>query len=305
MQITIRVDSNTYSCVQHVKRPSLIASLFCRRYDRHLRSMPLSLHVPHLNMNSFCRPLYLLGPPLLLLVSLPLTIFAIITTVIAVSALTVRVSIVYFELGVALVHAYLFPPPQKPAPKQPSPRHTSPNRSRNRRSSIISTASSQDAAASRPPLRLHQKSGSFVSLIGTSEITRDFEGVGGWRVSNGDEEEALWMGMNSRLELPAVMMPVHKRKHQRSLTGGSGGHRYSLSQEAVRMNPMQSRGSTPINTGEGEGYFPPVTRSASVRPLSVASDGILVGNDRRNSSSSSSIGENSNRIGLTMKQPGG
>jgi hypothetical protein len=267
--------------------------------------MPLSLHVPHINMSGFARPLYLLWPPLLLLVSIPLTIFAVITTIIAVSALTVRVSIVYFELGVALAHAYLFPPPQKPAPKQPSPRRASPHRTRNRRSSVASTASSQDTAVPRQPLRLHQKSGSLVSLVGTSEITRDFEGVGGWRVSNGDEEEALWMGMNSRLELPAVMMPAHKRKHQRSLTGGSGGKRYSWSPDAVRRSPMQSRSRTPINTGEGEGYFPPVLGSTGVRPLSAASDGILVGNGRRNSSSGSSTGENSMKISLAMKQPGG
>ncbi|PSN71330.1 hypothetical protein BS50DRAFT_584833 [Corynespora cassiicola Philippines] len=259
-------------------------------------------------MRSLTSPLYILWPPVLLLVSVPLALFAVITTAMAVSLLTVRVSIVYFELGIALVHAYLFPPLQKPAPKQSSPRHSSsPHRARNRRSSMASTTSSQDTAVPQAHPRLHNKSGSFQSLIGTSEITRDFEGVGGWRLPGDEDEEALWMGINSRLELPAV---IPKRKHQRSLTGGS--QRWSWSPEAIRMSPMQSRARTPVQMAGEErhvdDYFPPQPAS-SMRPLSSASDQPLKERDghiRRKSASSSSSGggSSSRRLSTALKQAG-
>ncbi|KAF2108777.1 hypothetical protein BDV96DRAFT_652392 [Lophiotrema nucula] len=245
-------------------------------------------------------PLYLLGPPLLLLVSVPLAFFAVVTTTVAISTLAVRVSIVYFELAVALIHSYLFPPPQKAAPIRPSQRRTSPQRTRHRRSSVASTASSQDTAVPQHS-RLQHKSGSLASLLGSGELTRDFEGVGGWRMPGDEEEEALWMGMNSRLELPAALP---KRKHQRSLTGGS--QRYSWSPESMRMSPMQSRARTPV-PGERHGqedYFP-----AQSRPFSTASDpsGKTTRDGRRKSSSgssSSSGGSGSRQTSLAWKQQG-
>ncbi|ORX89561.1 hypothetical protein BCR34DRAFT_609224 [Clohesyomyces aquaticus] len=232
-------------------------------------------------------PLYLLGPPLLLLAAVPLAVLAVLTTSIAVSTLAVRVSIVYFELGVALMHSYLFPAPSRtPATRPrnpPSPLRASPQRAR-RRGSIASTASSCDTAVPQAyPPRLHHKSNSLVSLIGTSEPTRDFEGVGGWRVSGGDDEEALWMGINSRLELPAM---IQKRKHQRSLTAGS--QRWSWSPEAMRMSPMQSRARTPVPGDERQTvdeYFPP---QPGVRPFSTVSDPTRYDGRRKSASGSSS-----------------
>lgn len=61
-------------------------------------------------------------------------------------------------------------------------------------------------------------------------------------MSGDGEEEALWIGMNSRLELPTALPDKHRR-HQRSLTGGS--QRFSWSPEAIRMSPVQSRARTP------------------------------------------------------------
>ncbi|KAF2713218.1 hypothetical protein K504DRAFT_461776 [Pleomassaria siparia CBS 279.74] len=254
-------------------------------------------------MSGITSPLYLLGPPLLLLISIPLAVFASITTTIAVTALTIRVSIVYFELGIALAHSYLFPPPYRPAPKKrPSNGRSSPNRTRNRRSSATSNSSHDTATPSSYQPRLQYKSGSFASLIGTSEITRDFEGVGGWRVPGDNDEEALWMGMNSRLELPAVV--PKQRKHQRSLTGGS--QRYVGSPETMRMSPMQSRARTPVQAGGderygGEEYFPP---QPNMRPLSATSDraGKTIQDGRRKSSSGSSSGSSNTR--MAMKQVG-
>ena len=260
--------------------------------------MSVSLRIPRIKMGSMKSPLYLLGPPLLLLISIPLTILAVITTSIAVTCLTVRVSIVYFELGIALIHSYFFPPPQKPLPKRPSPGRSSPHRSRNRRSSIASTTSSHDAAVQPSyPSQLQYKSGSFASLIGTGEITRDFEGVGGWRLPGNEDEEALWMGMNSRLELPAAI--PKQRRHQRSLTGGS----QRCSPETMRFSPMQSRSRTPAGDDRyGEGYFPP---QPNMRPFSVASDRASKNTQdgRRKSSSGSSSGGSNSKI-MMMKQAG-
>jgi hypothetical protein len=210
-------------------------------------------------------PLHLFGPPVIVLVSLPLAIFAIVTTTMAVIALTIRVSIIYVELGTALVHAYLFPPPLKPASKRPSRRSSYPNAFPNVPPDAMS---SLDATTPATPSRLHKRSGSLASLIGTNGITRDFEGVGGWRDGGDDEEEALWMGMNSRLELPAA---TPKRNHRRSTTGGSVGHRRTWTPEVLRMSPRPSRARTPIYTCHEkqavESYFP-VQGNSDVRTLS-------------------------------------
>ncbi|KAF2502376.1 hypothetical protein BU16DRAFT_6639 [Lophium mytilinum] len=200
-------------------------------------------------------PLYLLGPPLLLLVSIPLATFAVFTTSIAFSALLIRASVVYLELGVALVQSWLFVQTSSMVHKPPtreSSGQTSPSRQRTRRNTGQSSTSSQDPTI---PRKLPIKSGSFASLIGNGGSTRDFEGVGGWRVSGEDEDEALWIGMNSRLELPAVL-PAHQKRHQRSLTGDS--QRRSWSPEAIRMSPVQSRARTPVPIGDcssPEEYF--------------------------------------------------
>ncbi|KAF2450996.1 hypothetical protein P171DRAFT_150802 [Karstenula rhodostoma CBS 690.94] len=222
-------------------------------------------------MGILTNPLYLLGPPLLFLVSFPLTIFAAITTGIALSLLTVRVSIVYFELGIALVHAYLFPEPAKPAPRHVVP---SPSPPRFRR-----TSTSSDSTA--PAARLYTKSGSSASLVNVDRMAnaRDFEGVGGWRYYEGEEEEAVWMGMNKRLELPLALPPG--RRHQRRHTGED--QRSSGSPEVLRMSPLQSRMRTPQRTPRAVGpeedqcddYFPPQPilkpLSTAMEPLSLSS----------------------------------
>jgi hypothetical protein len=209
---------------------------------------------------------------LLFLVSFPLAIFAAVTTSIAVSLLTVRVSIVYFELGVALVHAYLFPEPGKPVPRRVVP-PASPPRFRR-------TSTSSDGTA--PAARIQTKSGSSASLVNVYQMAnaRDFEGVGGWRYYEGDEEEAIWMGMNKRLELPLALPPG--RRHQRRHTGED--QRWSGSPETLRMSPLQSRMRTPQRTprnhggqeeDQGDDYFPPqpVLRplSTAIEPLSLSS----------------------------------
>jgi len=210
-------------------------------------------------------PIYFLGPFFFLLISVPLAICAMITTSIAVTALLIRASVVYFELGVALISSCFFLQKSSPITLPKStlpPSHSgtaSPIRPRSARPISRSSAVSLPDA---PNPRLAYKSGSFASLIGTGEPTRDYEGVGGWRVPGEEDEEALWIGMNSRLELPAAT-PGGRRHHKRSLTGGSQSQRWSWTPEAVRISPMQSRARTPIHSREssnGPGpdeYFPP------------------------------------------------
>jgi hypothetical protein len=240
-------------------------------------------------MRRLLSPFYILVP--LFLLALPLAVCAFFTTTVAVITLTVRVSIVYFELALALLQAYIFPAPAKAAVGKSRSRHASPHRVRSRRSSAVSNSPSQDGSLARTP-RLNNKSASFVSLVGTGEATRDYEGVGGWRLSNGDDDEAVWMGINSRLELPAI---IPKRNHHRSLTGGSQSPRYSWS-------PIQSRARTPIHFEEKhtpEGYF-------SAQPSTGAAWARSSRENRRASTSGSSVSgdSRSRRASVASKTPG-
>jgi hypothetical protein len=149
-----------------------------------------------------------------------------------------------------------------------------------------------------------------VSLLGAGiqGPPRDFEGVGGWREAADDPaEEELWIGMNSRLELPAAT-PVRQRHHQRSLTGGSQRWSGVWSPEAMRMSPVQSRARTPSIPDNGDEYFgsqpygkPLPELPSSKRRKSLAGSnggddkrkGKVQGRDWRKSSSGSSISSNS------------
>ncbi|KAG9198597.1 hypothetical protein G6514_009773 [Epicoccum nigrum] len=197
-------------------------------------------------------PIYAVAPFVIVMVSVPLAIFAVVTTSIALSLLAFRGLIVYTQLAYALLTAWLSPTPAKPMPprRQSTPsERSSPPRSRNRRRS--SNGSSQESTLPTP--RLGTRSGSLTALLGEGGPTRDYEGVGGWRDTGNDDEEALWMGINSRLQLPAE---IPGRRHQRRHTGG-----HSRSPEAYRMSPVQSRARTPIRVVANEGhdvadYFP-------------------------------------------------
>lgn len=237
----------------------------------------ISHEPPKPTMSFLTNPLSFFGAPLLFLVSLPLAVFAAFTTGIAISLLAIRASVVYFELGVALLHASLFPEPAKPAPSRVIPPKSPPRVRR------ISTSSQN----STPGVRLNKRSGSSASLINVNQSSsanaRDFEGVGGWRYYEGEKEEAIWMGMNKRLQLPLALPPG--RRHQRRHTGEE--QRWAGSPETFRMSPLQSRTRTPQRTpqrtpkptaspgedhDEDEGYFPSVLRplSTAMEPLSLS-----------------------------------
>lgn len=254
-------------------------------------------------------PLYAVAPFMIVLVSVPLAICAVVTTCIALSLLAFRGFIVYTQLGTALLGAWLSPPPSKPVASQrqhqhPSPERSSPPRIRHRQtSSNGSGASSQDTVVDAS--RLGTRSGSFTALLGEGGITRDYEGVGGWRDTGNDDEEALWMGINSRLQLPAAT-PV--RRHQRRHTGEqSPNQRRSWSPEAFRMSPVQSRARTPNWISASAGcdvgdYFPRQPTTAD-RSISAVSDPPKR-HGRRLSGSGSSITSIASTVMTPVKEAG-
>ncbi|RMZ70058.1 hypothetical protein GMOD_00000103 [Pyrenophora seminiperda CCB06] len=248
-------------------------------------------------------PLYFIALLVLVGISIPLAVLAVFTTSIAILFLSFRALQVYFDLAIAVISAWLTPS---------SPNHISSHRSslvasaqqspshHRQRSSTVSTASSHDTTV--PSMHtsrlLKHKNNSLSTLVGTGELTRDFEGVGGWRVAGDDDEEALWMGINSRLQLPAEA----PRRHKRSATGGaSPSQRWSVSSEALRMSPVQSRSRTPVRfvMDDESGYFPP-QYTATGRRLSTSSN--IRQHRRRKSGSGSSISSTSSNgsMGLTM-----
>jgi hypothetical protein len=261
---------------------------------------------------SMWNPVYAITPFILLSVSVPLAFFAVVTTSIAVSLLSFRALAVYCRLAIAIIGAWLSPSTSKPVPRRrspliPSSARQSPTRQRqhHRRTSTASTTSSQDTAlySAHTSRILKHKNNSLTALIGTSELTRDFEGVGGWRVPGDDDEEALWMGINSRLRLPAE---TPTRRHARSLTGGaSPGQRWSAGSEAFRMSPVQSRARTPVRfaVDDESGYFPMQPTSNS-RRTSVGSDTAKQHNRRKSGSGGSMSSTASSGLPIAVKETG-
>ena len=196
--------------------------------------------------------LYGLILPFLFIFTIPFAIFASITTTLAFSVLLFRVILIYIELAFAVIPYYLLgpKPSTKPLPRTKSSSPVEPVRRRKRRSS---TSSNLSATGTITPV-LGDIGLGLSQSIGP---TRDFEGVGGWRLDNPSDDDALWTNINSRLELPAEH---HVRRHQRSLTSGSmpGDARMNriYSPEAV-MNISRARTApTSILGFCGNEYFP-------------------------------------------------
>ncbi|PNS16968.1 hypothetical protein CAC42_4932 [Sphaceloma murrayae] len=222
------------------------------------------------------RSLSLFSTPFIVLLSIPLTILALFTTSLAFGTLLLRVSIVYLELVLALFQSFITPRPpvSKALPSQPAPLH-GPVRhhARRRTSSSGSTTSLRlETPLSHTPFphnagggRLH-KNPSLASLLGTT-TPRDYESVGGWRLTSANsDEEALWTGINSRLELPALTVPspntltrTAERYHHRSLTGGSrrGSGPPGTTTGSPELKPRSPGGKRGKGSGtvSPEGYF--------------------------------------------------
>ena len=224
---------------------------------------------------------------MLLFVSIPLSVFAALTTTLAFSTLFFRALLVYAELGVVLMrnqfvsrHANenkTVPTKLAFAVEGKQPQHKS------RRSSAGSGSNGGSATPRVPDTGLGVCSEGFV---------RDFEGVGGWRIPGTDDEDALWTSMNSRLELPA-MVDGHRHFHHPSRTSGS-----LTSVSLPLKSPVRSRARTPTSvrlggSGSLEEYFANREPSKSANALDAANIGkIFLHHKPLGFSSGSSLGSN-------------
>ncbi|CAL3965398.1 hypothetical protein PZA11_001849 [Diplocarpon coronariae] len=234
-------------------------------------------------------PVYGIILPFLFMFTLPIAIFASVTTTFAISILFFRVLIVYIELALAVIpHWLLGEPPQlshqQHQPRESFPRTKSFGTSKPRRKKRRgSTSSNLSATGSTTPISGGNENGIGVGMgVGP---TRDYEGVGGWRVDSPSEEEGLWWKINSRLELPA---DHGIRRHHRSLTSGSvPASTRGYSPEAT-MHMNTSRARSPPSSAHGNGnsngtgdiFFPnvPVSprggrRTGSISTSSTSSKG--------------------------------
>ncbi|KUJ16814.1 uncharacterized protein LY89DRAFT_684853 [Mollisia scopiformis] len=213
-------------------------------------------------------PFYGLILPFLFIFTIPIAILASITTACAFSVLLFRVTLVYIELALAVIPHWLLGGEitAKQLRRTKSLTNTSPGRRKRRRGSTSSNAS---ATGMLTPV-------SSDNVMGLSAgPTRDYEGVGGWRIDNPSDDDALWTKINSRLELPAD----HVRRHHRSLTSGSmpgestAKVNRSYSPEAI-MNTSRAR--TPPSSaiiGRDEGYFPQIPISSKTSKRNSSSTG--------------------------------
>lgn len=221
-------------------------------------------------------PVYGLIVPFLFVVTIPLAIFAGVTTVLAFTVLMFRVAVVYLDIAVNMVPQYvtgrrIYPFPggrhmsslittaaaNLPPPTTSSPldsRHASGYTSPSPTFPITTAAATTTTSSgSRAPARHHRrrrtsgasfvsassiislddagagggggigsKRNSFMTMVPSIGMDRDFEGVGGWRLNgkNADDDDA-WTQLNSRLELPLDQQ--RRQHHRRSPSGGGGG----------------------------------------------------------------------------------
>lgn len=211
--------------------------------------------------------------PIIVLLAVPLGTFAAITTGLAFSALLIRVLLVYIELGAVLVRNQL------------SGTARSGIRTISRRSSGIdrreldrrpkarkgSSTGSGYSNGSTTPIAPIETAG--LGVYGGTGLDRDFEGVGGWRLTSSTDEDVQWTSMNSRLELPSPLLNEQRRRHHhRSSTSGS------VSTSKTRKSPVRSRARTPWTPGvqgiQPAEYFGS-RRAASKSTTSLNTDAML------------------------------
>lgn len=157
--------------------------------------------------------------PFLLLSSIPLMIFAFLTTAAAISTLLFRVLLVYADLAAVLIGSRVsHHQSSKPTSAlwRTSGSHASTKRRARRKSSSSSSSGDPNNTfgGSRTP-KSTESSG--LGAYSAGSMQRDFEGVGGWRIPNTEGEDISWTSMNARLELPAFGKG-RQRHHRRSIT---------------------------------------------------------------------------------------
>ena len=232
------------------------------------------------------RIIYMIVSPILLFISIPLALLATVTTAFAFSTLFFRALIVYAELAAALVQNQ-FATQATSSRSSTSGRAKSidRNRSQGRRKGRRNSTASVSSNGGELTPRAFETSG--FGIYGSGVPTRDFEGVGGWRIPGPDDEDVLWTNMNSRLELPTAA-DGRQRNHHRSQTSGS-----MTTMPLLSASPTDSRVRTPTRSLAGrpsspEEYFGNRPSSKSTSALDTANIGRTLLRHKPSSSSGSS-----------------
>ena len=223
----------------------------------------------------------LLFSPALLLITIPLAIFAALTSIFAFSTLLLRALIVYAEMaGVLIQNQFINYNLSTQALKSAPSKAVSPRKPRSERR----RSGSSNGSTTPRTLEL-----SGLGAYGSGNPVRDFEGLGGWRMPGSPDEDVLWTQMNSRLELPAFA-DGRQRNHHRSRTSSS-----LMGRPLLSHSPTQSRTATPNRGPMGrpsspEEYFANRRPSKSTTSLDTANIGRTLLRHRNSSSSGSSQG---------------
>ncbi|KAL7788981.1 hypothetical protein V8C37DRAFT_387455 [Trichoderma ceciliae] len=239
-------------------------------------------------------PIYACVVPLLLITTIPLAIFAGITTTFAFSILIFRVFVVYLDIALSLVSQSLAHLSEISGSK--THHRFRPPRASPSSSSINSRNNSVSPSASSTLLKRHRRrrpSSSVYSagtatpasdiglgLIPSVGAERDFEGVGGWRLGDDDD---IWTTINSRSELPDRL---HDRNHRRTLSGRpastpaesgflmmKGRARSPEKRPMATPSPNSSKARAPsaaprigmAGTSQSDGYFPMMMSSKAIK----------------------------------------
>ncbi|KAL2206559.1 hypothetical protein CC79DRAFT_1322988 [Sarocladium strictum] len=232
-------------------------------------------------------PVNALIVPFLFLTTIPLALFASITTLLAFSILSLRVIVVYLDLALSML---------------PRPLIYTANLKQSSIASSTASASLPNSRSSSPTLlhRRRRRRSSATSLISAGSATsltdsrglglmpsvgpaRDYEGIGGWRVGTSADDEAWTSVSNPRLELP-VGDPHHhhhrhhstnssganKLYHHRSLSGGPvtpGDVGYLMMKARTRSPEAMTAARIAMPPNSSRARTPPVTRSAGLGAL--------------------------------------
>ncbi|KAM0257536.1 hypothetical protein ACHAQJ_004350 [Trichoderma viride] len=242
-------------------------------------------------------PLYACVVPFLLITTIPLAIFAGITTTFAFSMLIFRVFVVYLDIALSLVSQSLAHLTESSSGFLIGSSKTHNHLPSTSSSSIHSRANSVSPSASSSALlkrhRRRRPSSSVYSagtatpasdiglgLIPSVGAERDFEGIGGWRLGDDADDDESWTTINSRSELPDRL---HDRNHRRTLSGGptttstaaeggflmmKGRARSPDKRPMATPSPNSSRARAPSaapRLGQNDGYFPMMMSSKAIK----------------------------------------